>query len=92
MAQKKALVSMLSIPMIRGDDKKVLGVLNGFTTKPYQFCSTDINRMKAVANQAATTILDIELMVRNALIQEELQTHSLMKRACRVLVSQREMA
>jgi AmiR/NasT family two-component response regulator len=44
-----------------------------------------------VANQAAVAILNMELMVKTRVIQEELETRKLMERAKEILMRNRNM-
>lgn len=90
MAKKLGLVSMLGIPMYVKEDK-VIGVLNCFTTRPYDFSATEINLITTVANQAAVAIFNTELMVKTKVIQEELETRKLVERAKEILMSRRNM-
>jgi signal transduction protein with GAF and PtsI domain len=90
MAKKLGLVSMLGIPLQVGDEK-VIGVLNCFTAEPHDFSETEINLIKAVANQAAVAILNTELMVKTKVIQEELETRKLVERAKEILMRRRNM-
>lgn len=90
MARKLGLVSMVSVPL-QVKDEKVIGVLNCFTAKPYEFSETEVNLITAVANQAAVAILNTELMVKTRVIQEELETRKLMDRAKEILMRKRNM-
>ncbi len=90
MAKKLGLVSMLGVPL-QVKDKKVIGVLNCFTAEPHNFSETEVNLVKAVANQAAVAILNTELMVKTKVIQEELETRKLVERAKEVLMRRRKM-
>ena len=90
MARKLGLVSMLSVPLqVKGE--KVIGVLNCFTSRPYNFSRTEVNLIRAVANQAAVAILNTELMVKTRVIQEELETRKLVERAKEILMRKRNM-
>jgi len=90
MAKKLGLVSMLGAPLqVKGE--KVIGVLNCFTSAPYEFTETEINLVTAVANQAAVAILNTELMVKTKVVQEELETRKLVERAKEVLMRRRNM-
>ncbi len=91
MARKLGLVSMVSVPL-QAKGGKVVGVLNCFTAEPHDFSETQVNLIKAVANQAAMAILNTELMVKTAVIQEELETRKLLERAKEVLVRRRNMS
>jgi two-component system, response regulator PdtaR len=90
MARKLGLVSMLGVPL-RVRDEKVIGVLNCFTSEPHDFSETEVNLVTAVANQAAVAILNMELMVKTRVIQEELETRKLMERAKEILMRNRNM-
>jgi signal transduction protein with GAF and PtsI domain len=85
MARKLGLVSMVGVPL-KLKDEKVIGVLNCFTSKPYDFSETEVNLLTAVANQAAVAILNTELMVKTKVIQEELETRKMIERAKEVLM------
>lgn len=91
MARKSGIVSMLSVPVVYKNDK-LFGVLNCFTTQPHEFSETEVNLMSNVADQAAISIFNTELMVRAELAKEELDTHDLVMRANDVLMQQRKIA
>ena len=90
MARKLGLVSMVSVPMHVKEDK-VIGVLNCFTAKPHNFSETEVNLITTVANQAAVAIFNTELMVKEKVIQEELEVRKLVERAKEVLMRRRNM-
>ncbi len=90
MAKKLGLVSMVSVPL-EVKDENVIGVLNCFTSEPHDFLETEVNLIKAVANQAAVAILNTEFMVQTKVIQEELAARKLIERAKEVLMRQRNM-
>jgi signal transduction protein with GAF and PtsI domain len=90
MAKKLGLVSMVSVPL-QVKDEKVIGVLNCFTSEPHEFSETEVNLIRAVANQAAVAILNTELMVKTRVIQEELETRKLVERAKEILMRKRNM-
>ncbi|MBC8179033.1 MAG: GAF and ANTAR domain-containing protein [Desulfobacteraceae bacterium] len=90
MAKKLGLVSMVSVPL-QVKNEKVIGVLNCFTSEPHEFSETEVNLIRAVANQAAVAILNTELMVQTKVIQEELETRKLVERAKEVLMRRRNM-
>jgi len=60
MARKLGLVSMVGIPL-KTKDEKVIGVLNCFTSEPHDFHDTEVNLLRAVANQSAIAIVNTEL-------------------------------
>lgn len=90
MAKKLGLVSMVSVPL-QVKDEKVIGVLNCFTSEQHEFSETEVNLIRAVANQAAVAILNTELMVQTKVIQEELETRKLVERAKEILMRKRNM-
>ena len=90
MARKLGLVSMVSVPL-QVKDEKVIGVLNCFTSEPHEFSETEVNLIRAVANQAAVAILNTELMVQTKVIQEELETRKLVERAKEILMRKRDL-
>lgn len=79
LAKEEGLVSMLSVPMLV--KKKVIGVVNCYTTAIYKFTESDSNLLSTVANQAAVAIVNTELMVKTKIIQEELQTRKKVEKA-----------
>jgi signal transduction protein with GAF and PtsI domain len=90
MAKKLGLVSMVGVPL-QVQDEKVIGVLNCFTAEPHEFSETEVNLITTVANQAATAIINTELMVKTKVIQEELETRKLVERAKEILMRRRQM-
>jgi len=90
LAKKEGLVSMLSVPMMV--KKRVMGVINVYTTRSYKFTEGDINLLSAVANQAAVAIANTELMVKTKVIQEELEVRKKVERAKGVLMRSRGMS
>ena len=84
LARKENLVSMLSVPMIV--KKKVIGVINCYTTTLYKFSKSDSNLLITVANQAAVAIENTELMVKTRVIEEELVTRKKVEKAKGILM------
>jgi signal transduction protein with GAF and PtsI domain len=90
MAKKLGLVSMASIPLITKEDT-VIGVLNCFTSTPHNFSSTEVNLLRAVANQSAVAIVNTELMVKTRVIQEELEARKKIEQAKEILMVNRQI-
>jgi two-component system, response regulator PdtaR len=90
MANSLGLVSMISVPLHRQEDK-VIGVLNCFTRQPYKFSKTDINMLSAVASQVAVAIHNTELIVKTKVIERELQTRKQIERSKEILMERRQM-
>ncbi len=89
LAIKEGLVSMASIPMMVKD--KVIGVLNVYTNKPYEFTKADISLLSTIANQAAVAIEKTELIVKTKIIQEELDTRKKTERAKGILMEEKNI-
>ena len=90
MAKKLGLVSMVGIPL-KTKDEKVIGVLNCFTSEPHDFPDTQVNLLRAVANQSAIAIVNTELMVKTKVIQEELEARKKIEQAKELLMHNRKM-
>jgi signal transduction protein with GAF and PtsI domain len=90
LARKEGLVSMASIPMMVKD--KVIGVLNVYTNKSYEFTKAEITLLSTIANQAAVAIEKTELIVRTKIIQEELDTRKKTERAKGILMEERDIS
>jgi signal transduction protein with GAF and PtsI domain len=86
LARKEGLVSMASIPMMVKD--KVIGVLNVYTNRPYEFTKAEVILLSTIANQAAVAIEKTELIVRTKIIQEELDTRKKTERAKGILMEE----
>ncbi len=84
LAKKEKLVSMISVPMMV--KKKLIGVINCYTTSEYKFTKSDIELMSTVANQAAVAIENTELMVKTKIVQEELETRKKVEKAKGILM------
>ncbi|MGB6369887.1 MAG: GAF domain-containing protein [Atribacterota bacterium] len=89
LARKEGLVSMASIPMMVKD--KVIGVLNVYTNRPYEFTKAEVTLLSTIANQAAAAIEKTELIVRTKIIQEELDTRKKTERAKGILMEERNI-
>lgn len=89
LAKKEGLVSMASIPMMVKD--KVIGVLNVYTNRPYEFTKAEVILLSTIANQAAVAIEKTELIVRTKIIQEELDTRKKTERAKGILMEERNI-
>ncbi len=87
LARKEGLVSMLSVPMMV--KKKVIGVINCYTTAIYKFTKSDCSLLSTIANQAAVAIENTELMVETKVIQEELETRKRVEKAKGILMKAR---
>ncbi len=90
LAKKEKLVSMLSVPMMVKN--KVIGVINCYTTSAYKFIKSDIDLLSTVANQAAVSILNTELLVKTKIVQEELETRKKVEKAKGILMKEQNLS
>lgn len=90
LAKKENLVSMLSVPMMV--KKKVIGVINCYTTKQYDFEKSDVEVLITVANQAAVAIENTELLVKTRIIQDELETRKKVEKAKGILMKEQNVS
>jgi len=85
-AKKEGLCSLLCAPLsVKG---KVIGVINCYTSSPYDFKETEIEILSSIASQAAVAIENTELMVKTRVIQEELETRKRIERAKGILMKE----
>lgn len=89
LAKKESLVSMLSVPMMV--KKKVIGVINCYTTLPHEFTKSEVSLLSTVSNQAAVAIENTELMVKSKIIQEELDSRKKVERAKGILMKEQKL-
>jgi len=89
LATAERLVSMLSVPMmVKG---KLIGVINLYTTKEYEFTKNDIELLGTIANQAAVAIHNTELMVQSKIIGEELEARKKIEKAKGILMKEQSL-
>ncbi len=67
-AKKEGLCSLIALPL--SVKKEIIGVLNCYTAAPHEFSEEETNLCTALANQAAISIQNANLMVRTAVLQE----------------------
>lgn len=90
LAKKEKLVSMLSVPMMV--KRRVVGVINCYTTTEYKFTKSDISLLSTVANQAAVAIENTELLVKTKVIQEELEARKKIEKAKGILMKEQNLS
>ncbi|MBI5554422.1 MAG: GAF domain-containing protein [Elusimicrobia bacterium] len=90
LAKKEGLVSMLSVPMMVKN--RVIGVINCYTTTAYKFSRQDIDLLTTVANQAAVSIENTELLVKTKVAQEELEIRKKVERAKGILMKEQGLS
>jgi len=86
LAKKENLVSMLSVPMMVKN--RVIGVINCYTTSSYKFTKNDIQLLGTIANQAAVSIENTELLVKTRIVQEELEARKKIEKAKGILMEE----
>ena len=69
----------------------MIGVLNCFTAQYHEFSDTEVNLLRAVANQSAIAIVNTELMVKTKVIQEELEARKKIEQAKEILMVTRKL-
>jgi len=84
-AIKEGLISMLSVPL--HVKKKVIGVLNIYTSKPHKFNEYEITFLTTVADQAAIVIENYRLVVETKVIREELETRKVIEKAKGIIMN-----
>ncbi len=87
LAKKEKLISMVSVPMMVKN--KVIGVINCYTTTLYDFSESDIDLLTAVANQAAVSIENTELIMKTKIVQEELEARKRIEKAKGLLMKEK---
>jgi len=90
LAKKEGFVSILSVPMMV--KKKVIGVINCYTTDVYKFTKSDSSLLVTVANQSAVAIVNTELMVKTKIVQEELATRKKVEKAKGLLMKSQKLS
>ncbi len=90
LARKEGFVSMLSVPMMI--KKKVIGVINCYTSVEYKFNISEIDILTTVANQAAVAIENTELIVMTRVIQDELETRKKVEKAKGILMKEQKIS
>lgn len=90
LAKKEKFVSMVSVPMMV--KKKVIGVINCYTTTKYSFEKSEIDLLATVANQAAVAIENTELIVKTKIVQEELETRKKVEKAKGILMKKESLS
>jgi len=90
LARREGLVSMLSVPMCV--KKKVIGVINCYTTFPHKFTKSEVAVFTTVANQAAVAIENAGLIMKAKMIEDELLTRKVVERAKGILMKEQHLS
>jgi len=88
-AKKEHLASLLCIPLTV--KKKVIGVLNCYTSAPHKFTKAEIELVTSIAHQAALVIANTNLLVRTKVIEEELEARKKIEKAKGILMKQKDI-
>ncbi|MCG2706512.1 MAG: GAF and ANTAR domain-containing protein [Candidatus Omnitrophica bacterium] len=82
-AEREGLCSLASVPLaVR---RRVIGVLNCYTSKKHKFSKAELDVLTTLANQAAVAIENAELDLRARTAEEALTTRKLIERAKDIL-------
>jgi signal transduction protein with GAF and PtsI domain len=82
-AKKEGLYSLASVPL--AVKRRVIGVLNCYTSQRHKFTKPELDILTAVASQAAVAIENAELDLRARSAEEALLTRKLIERAKEIL-------
>ncbi|MBN1131266.1 MAG: GAF and ANTAR domain-containing protein [Chitinispirillaceae bacterium] len=89
-AVEDGLVSLLSVPMsMQGE---VIGVINCYTTAPYDFSPEDIMMLTTVAAQAAVLLKNTELRIMKEIVERELAERKTIERAKELLMEKKNIS
>ncbi len=86
LAKKEGLRSMVSVPM--RINKRIVGVLNSYTSERHAFSKEEISLLQSVANQAAVAIENTNLSEQSSAMEEALETRKVVERAKGILMKQ----
>jgi signal transduction protein with GAF and PtsI domain len=89
-ARQDSLVSLLSVPM--SVDGEIIGVVNCYTSREYDFSTEDVQMLTTVASQAAVLIRNTELKVLKELVERELEERKNIERAKELLMEQKSIS
>lgn len=84
MAVREKLTSMVAVPMIVKNS--VVGVLTVYTKEPHHFTEQETDVLQMVANQAAVSVENTNLVAEAVKAKEALETRKLVERAKGVLM------
>jgi GAF domain-containing protein len=82
-AKKEGLVSLASVPL--AVKKRVIGVLNCYTSAKHKFTDQELAVLTTLASQAAVAIENAELDLRARSAEEALATRKVIERAKEIL-------
>lgn len=88
-AMRDGLVSLVSVPM--SGDGEVIGVINCYTSKEYNFSNEDIQMLTTVASQAAIVLKNTELRVMKEVVERELEERKIIERAKEIIMEKKRV-
>lgn len=88
-AREDGLVSLLSVPM--SIDGEVIGVINCYTSREYDFSEDDVHMLTTVASQAAIIIKNTELRVMKEVVELELKERITIEKAKEILMKSKKI-
>ncbi len=83
-------ISMIGVPLTVNEDQRI-GVMTCFRKKTYSFTEAEKNLLETVANQAAITITNTEMFVRNRVVHEEMKTIRIIEKARNILMKKNNL-
>ncbi len=89
-ANEDGLVSLLSVPMsVAGE---VIGVINCYTPKKYDFSIKDMHMLTTVASQAAIVLKNTELRIMKEVVEQELEERKNIEKAKEILMESKKLS
>jgi signal transduction protein with GAF and PtsI domain len=88
-AVEDGLVSLLSVPM--SVDGEVIGVINCYTSGPYEFSDGDVQMLTTVASQAAIVLKNTELRIMKEVVEHELEERKIIERAKDIVMEKKRV-
>ncbi len=89
-AKEDGLISLLSVPM--SVDGEVIGVINCYTPKKYNFSTKDMHMLTTVASQAAIVLKNTELRIMKEVVERELEQRKNIDKAKEILMESKKIS
>jgi two-component system, response regulator PdtaR len=86
-AIRDGLISLLSVPM--SAEGEIIGVVNCYTSEPYDFSNEDIQMLTTVASQAAIVLKNTELRIMKEIVERELEERKTIERAKEIIMEKK---
>jgi signal transduction protein with GAF and PtsI domain len=88
-AEHDGLVSLLSVPL--SAEGEIIGVINCYTSRPYDFSSDDIQMLTTVAGQAAIVLKNTELRIMKEIVERDLEERKTIERAKEFIMEKKKV-